>query len=245
MKPHPAVPAAIVMKHVQGSKNRVARHAQDAENVRRGMRALEQDAVALRAALQNKPDEIAVLERGFMALDFVARDLVAGHEQMIAIEQAFQGECLLWLNRKAPRVPIGKPEPAICYVPSTAEEVPTPKATLEGLETPKGEPTKGPDASKWAGFYRMNDGQLVFVNHENRPVPPPDDPEVLKMIGELERAPVNKNEGYVPVAVAPPTIEAPSMTPRDEEIQSQGNKREGNLIVPDQSNGTPSIGDVT
>jgi len=213
MKAHPAVPAAIVMKHVQGSKNRVARHAQDAENVRRGMRALEQDAMTLRAALQDKPEEIAILERGFLALNFVARDLVAGHEQMIAIEQAFQGECLLWLNRKAPRVPVQKREPAICYVPSTAEEVPTPKATLEGLETPKGDPTEGPDASKWAGFYRMDDGTLVFVNHRNEPVAAPTDPEVLKMVEELERAPNNAAEAYVPISPEPPTVEAPTEAP--------------------------------
>lgn len=205
MKPHPAVPAAIVMKHVQGSKNRVARHAQDAENVRRGMRALHEDATALRAALAGKPDEIAVLERGFMALDFVARDLVAGHEQMIAIEQAFQNECLLWLNRKAPKVPIKPKQPAIIYEKSVATEVETPKAILEGLETPKGEPTKEPDASVFAGFYRMDDGTLVFVNHRNEPVPAPTDPRVLAMVGELERDPARKDEAYVPMAPAPPT----------------------------------------
>lgn len=210
MKAHPAVPAAIVMKHVQGSKNRVARHAQDAENVRRGMRALFDDANALRAALakSDKPEEIAVLERGFMALDFVARDLVAGHEQMIAIEQAFQNECLLWLNRKAPKVQFQPKPPAIHYEKSVATEVETPKAILDGLAQPKGEPTKERDASQWAGFYRMEDGTLVFVNHRNEPVPAPTDPEILKMVQELERSPEMKNEGYVPVAPAPPTIEA-------------------------------------
>lgn len=210
MKPHPAVPAAIVMKHVQGSKNRVTRHAQDAENVRRGMRALHEDATALRAALAGKPDEIAVLERGFMALDFVARDLVAGHEQMIAIEQAFQNECLLWLNRKAPKVPIQPKRPAIIYEKSVATEVETPKTILEGLETPRGEPTKEQDPKAWAGFYRMDDGTLVFVNHRNEPVPAPTDPRVLAMVRELERDPTRKDEAYVPMAETPPMItEAP------------------------------------
>ena len=238
MKPHPAVPAAIVMKHVQGSKNRVARHAQDAENVRRGMRALEQDATALRAALANKPDEIAVLERGFMALDFVARDLVAGHEQMIRIEQAFQGECLLWLNRKAPKVPVGPREPAIIYEKSIATEVETPKAILEGM-TPKGEPTKEPDAGAFAGFYRMEDGTLVFVNHRNEPIPAPKDPQVLRMVQELERAPKHAEEAYVPMATTPPMItEAPV-------IHTQGvPPQPETLPAPhesEKSNGTGSI----
>jgi hypothetical protein len=239
MKAHPAVPAAIVLKHVQGSKNRVTRHAADAENVRRGMRALYEDANALRAALAQKPDEIAVLERGFMALDFVARDLVAGHEQMIQIEQAFQGECLRWLNRKAPGVPVVKQEPAICYVPSKAAEVETPKAILEG-QIPAGEPTKAPDASQWAGFYRMEDGTLVFVNHLNEPVPAPKDPQVLRMVQELERAPQHKNEGYVPVASAPPTTAevpvVPQVTQASMEIPPQ--------VGPVGTNGTGSIGDV-
>ncbi len=226
MKSHPAVPAAIVVKHVQGSKNRVTRHAQDAENVRRGMRALLEDANALRASIQNKPEgyripanaveqEIVILERGFMALDFVARDLVAGHEQMIRMEQAFQNECLLWLNRKDPKVPVGKPQPAIVYEKSIATEVETPKAILEG-QVPKGEPTKAPDASQWAGFYRMEDGTLVFVNHNNEPIAPPKDPQVLRMVQELEKDPNHSNEGYVPVAPAPPTTEEPPRPPRVE-----------------------------
>lgn len=234
MKAHPAVPAAIVMKHVQGSKNRVTRHAADAENVRRGMRALYEDANALRAALQNKPDEIVVLERGFMALDFVARDLVAGHEQMIKIEQAFQNECLLWLNRKQPRVPVVPQKPAICYVPSKAMEVPTPKAILEG-QTPQGEPTKELDATKAAGFYTMADGTKVYVNHLNEPIPAPSEEDVAKA-GELVKAPENVDQAYVPMAPPPPTEEAP---------EAGGGVSPTVEHLTETSNGTPSIGEQT
>lgn len=167
---HPAVPAAIVMKHVQASRNRVGRCESDAENVRRGLRALEQDAMTLRAALQSRPEDLAILERGLMTLLFVGNDLIASHETTIRVEQAFQNECALWLQRKEPLVRVEEesaPRP-IEHVPSIAHEVPTPASIAAGDEA-RGEviPT---DKTRPAGFYEMADGTHVYTNADNEPL---------------------------------------------------------------------------
>ena len=194
MKSHPAVPAAIVIKHVHASKNRVERHLGDADKVRRGLRALQEDAATLRASLSDQPDELAILERGLMALDYVGADIVANHERSIQIEQVFQSECKLWLNRQASRVRFPAPRAQIVYEPSKAREVETPVLPPQGREVE----TSTPDPKVAVGFYTMGDGTRVYVNFENEPVDPPKDATghgaVPAKLPELVRSPEDGGE---------------------------------------------------
>lgn len=166
---HPAVPAQIVMKHIQGSKNRALRHAADADNVRKGLRALDDDSMRLRAALAQHPEEISRLEAGLMALKFRGDDLIAAHEQMIAMERDFQNECILWLNRKDPTVQVEAGPGPIEHISSTGHEIPTP-ASISAGDAPAGEATPEPAADQVAGYYTMADGTRVYVNARNEPV---------------------------------------------------------------------------
>ena len=222
MKAHPAVPAQVVLRHLQASKNRIERAAQDAERVRAGLRALHEDSMSLRATLRDKPEELAVLERGLMSADFVLGEIVSGNEQLIRIEQALQNELKLWLLRKEPMIRMQQSPAAradVHYVPSKAHEVPTPARTVQGEEVP----TPPVDEDKALGYYPMADGTRVYVNGNNDPVAfgvPQPDGSILHVgkdqrpiadpgVPEIHEA-AARVEPHAHAAPEAPTLEAPS-----------------------------------
>lgn len=223
MKAHPAVPAQIVVRHLQASKNRMQRAVQDSERIRQGRRALHEDSMRLRAALRGKEEDLAVLERGLMAADFVLSESETQNEQLVRIEQALQNELTLWLLRKEPLVKFSAPDRDIHYVPSRGHEVPTPPRPVQGVEAP----TAPSDPKKPVGFYTMADGTRVFVNGDNEPVSfstPQADGSWLhtdtnqKLIAEpaapeIEKAVAGEAEAYTPLAPEAPTLEQPAPSP--------------------------------
>lgn len=225
MKSHPAVPAPIVVRHLQASKNRVQRAVLDSERVRQGRRALREDAMRLRATLRGREEDLAVLEQGLAASDFVLSEIEGQNEALIQIEQALQNELQLWLLRKEPLVRLAAPRAhEIHHVPSKGHEIPTPARPVQGEEVP----TPAPDPKKPVGFYTMADGTRVFVNAANEPVSfstpqpdgtwlhtdtdrkivePPAVPEIAPASAETEPAPA-----YTPLAPEAPTLEGSAPT---------------------------------
>lgn len=181
---HPAVPARIVVKHLQGSKNRLARELEDGRRTREGLTALEQDAAVLRASLEDRPDELAILERGLFALHYALEETERLRAMVMRMEQAVQIECVRWLNRKPPLLQLqtqpnggsmaqepprrNGPLPApprksntrsdVYYDRAKAVEVPTdPKLLARMNAQPAGRPTRQPDRRAAVGYYEMGD----------------------------------------------------------------------------------------
>lgn len=134
-QPVPFVPARIVIQHLQGSRNRIARYVEEQQRVQKGLMALREasDRLYLELESTDKQDAIPMLTSSLEAAMYGATDITDALERVIAIERHFQHVCNRWLKGMPP-LPHGAGGKAAPYVyePTTAREVPTPKHEVHG-----------------------------------------------------------------------------------------------------------------
>ena len=109
MKETPHVPAKNVVKHIQRSRSRVEVAAANANAFRQGMRALLADVSTLRIVLEDKPEDLARLEQGAMAIQYAANGVLGALDQYMRFEQVLQAECERWLHGRPPGLERGRP----------------------------------------------------------------------------------------------------------------------------------------
>lgn len=131
----PFAPARAIIKHLQASKNRIARYVAEQEKVRQGLRELrgEVDQLHLQLELSEHQDTIPLLVAGFEAGICGASDIIVSIERVIAIENHFQYTLSRWLKGMPP-LPKAQPPAHAPYVyePTKARQVPTPKHEVKG-----------------------------------------------------------------------------------------------------------------
>lgn len=181
MKENPSVPAQTVTKHIQSSKNRIARMAKDAEFFRAGLRELQMATVTLRTTLEDRPDELAKMEGGLMALSYSSGNILAAIDQSIRLELALQAEALRWLHGKTPLIERGRPHLAYQQAngrpghPERNGSALAPSGKFPEVIKATGHevPTRQPDPNVAVGFYLGEDGKRVYMNAYDQIVEPP------------------------------------------------------------------------
>jgi hypothetical protein len=219
MRENPSVPAKTVLKHIQTSRQRVERIAKDAEYFRQGLRRLQVDAISLRNVLEDKPEELAKLESGLMAIQYSAGGVLSSLDQAIRFELSFQAEAERWLHGKIPRLEKNRPhlayEQANGGRPEKNGTAAPPKGAYDYVKAGGEEvETKKPDPAVAVGFYLEIDPvtkqeKRVYVNAYDQVVEPPKGQDIavsISGVGETETklppaVPTLVEEGALPSLV--------------------------------------------